>query len=572
MLNATCARPSALRAVVPSLALALAALAFNSGACGGDTVDPNHRPCTRSRDCLTGEACVDLFCKAVPCGGCDVGQVCVDPTCVPAQGATCPATGCPTGYSCSAAGNVCNKVCVVDRDCDTGTVCNSGACVQCVFDSQCTTVAGKPRCEPTKGQCVACLEPIDCTRALGSGNYCEASTHTCAPGCKVDGDCNLSQGEICNGATATTPGKCVQCRNDGECNLGAPACDPTGHCVACTEDKYCTPGAPRCDGTTKTCVKCLPANDASGTDCGYNFPDQPGVPAHMDPHNALVCDATAKQCVVGCKVDANCGCPVKADGKPTDCPRRWTQERCDPNKTAMDGIVGPTQGACVECNVNADCKCLVKGNETKPECVGNPRGGSLNGAQCDAPSAKCVVGCDADADCPANRLCSLTGATAHTCVECSCLNKTVYDANLGFAGWCNDPSNGFTGCGVASGGVQLVCDADTNACRKKRQSESCSTYLECGDPHDPKTGLCIPNLAICVFSSVPYAGSPRTYCAPGKNTGRCGIACVDNQTNTCTQDPAYCPTNTQCRSALEDNSHLGKYCVPVQGPYACSNP
>ena len=88
--------------------------------------------------------------------------------------------------------------------------------------------------------------------------------------------------------------------------------------------------------------------------------------------------------------------------------------------------------------------------------------------------------------------------------------------------------------------------------------------------HDPKIGQCNPVPAICVFSSVPYLGTTRSYCSAGKNTGRCGVVCVDNQTNTCTSDPAYCSTNTQCRSAQgEDTSHVGKYCVPIAGPYVC---
>lgn len=549
---------------VPSRAgLFAACLAALLSACGSG--DPGVPTCQFNRDCKAGEACVQGVCKAVPCGGCEADQVCVEATstCVPAQGAPCPAAGCPTGYQCN--GTTCSKVCVLNRDCDAGTVCSAGKCVQCFDDGPCASVAGKPHCDALAGNCVECTTPIHCS-ALGTGHFCDTASHTCKAGCKVDGDCNLSNGEKCD-TSAGTPGKCIECKSDTDCSLTAPACDATGHCVMCTADKYCGPGTPRCQTSTKTCVVCLPENDPTASDCSIN------TDGHVDTHTAMTCDPGPKTCVPGCKVDNQCGCPRDSSGNEKNCPRKWVQEHCDPLRTTMDGVAGPTIGACVECTANAHCSCLVAGTANTGACKDNPKLGSLNGSRC--VNDTCVAGCDADADCPANKLCSLAGPTAHTCVECSCLNKTIRDAEGVSGGWCDDPaaSGKIGGCGVTSQGAQRVCDGLSLKCRLKRQNEGCTTSTECGDPQDPKVPADCRGLALCVYSWHGTTGGQQ-YCAAGKNSGRCGTACDDLNTAFCSQGTsAVCGNNAACRASTgEDTSHSGAYCVPQTGAFACTNP
>ena len=569
-------------AVRAALLLCLSALALPGclAGCGSDAPGGPDAgaSCTKSSQCAAGEGCISNHCTPLPCGGCQPDEVCQDSgTCAPAQGAGCPSAGCPAGYTCNN-NHVCSKPCAVDRDCgDPKLVCNpnSGTCAQCVFDSNCASVTGKPRCDATSGNCVACLQPIDCTSALGSGHYCDPTTHACAAGCKVNGDCNLANGERCDGATATTPGKCIQCTvaTEGtDCNVAAPACDSNGKCVICTADKYCNPATPRCEPTSKTCVQCLPVHNATGEDCGYQFTGSPQPP--KDPHNALTCDSAAKQCVAGCAGESQCGCPIDpATKKPTNCSRRYLGEHCDPALTAMPNIAGKAEGGCVECVANLDCHCKVKGSTAAtPGCDANwPKLGGLNGARCVKDTAdnnfgKCQEGCDTNADCPSGRLCSLSGSTAHTCVECSCASPA---GNGPDANWCNDVADGnhLGGCGLKNSGQQ-VCDVHTLTCRLKRQSELCVASLECGDTLDPTVGQCIPGAKFCIKSAHAYSpGSPEKNCAAGAANGRCGVACNDPQNNFCDSGNGIaCPSQSHCEQATAFDQpptgpNVGQYCV-----------
>lgn len=558
----------ALARAVPALVLAFAAL---SAACGGDTPDPG--ACTKSSQCPAGQGCQAGHCAPLPCGGCQADQVCQDSgSCAQAQGAKCPTAGCPQGYTCNK-NNVCSIPCTLDRDCgDPSLKCNpnTGTCAQCVFDSQCTTIAGKPRCDPASGNCVACLQPIDCS----SGHFCEQSTHLCQTGCKQNSDCNLSAGERCTGATASTPGKCVQCTADTDCggSPSTPACDvPSGRCVGCAGDKYCNQSSPRCDPVAQLCVQCLPANNASGSDCGYQFVN--GGP--KDPHNALTCDPTSKSCVPGCETDAQCGCPIDpGTGKPTNCARLHSGGHCDPTLTSMPGVAGPSEGGCVECKLNIDCKCKVKGaTASTPGCDATwPQLGALSGARClrnaTTSYGECKEGCDTNADCPANMLCGPAGsANAHKCVECSCNSGNLSPDGT----WCNDPvgSNPIGGCAQISATAYKVCDAATLTCRLKREAEQCDSSKECGDTRDPTVGQCVPGAQFCVKNAHAYTpvGAPELYCDPGKVHGRCGIACDDAQTNSCNQGAGTaCPNNTNCKTATAVDTppgglNVGKYCV-----------
>jgi hypothetical protein len=531
---------------------ALAALLFCS--CGGG--DGAGSTCSKSSQCPSGQGCdATGHCAALPCGGCLENQVCLDSgACAAAQGARCPSAGCPTGYDCK--GGLCSLHCTLDRDCaDPTLVCNAGTCAQCAFDADCAKVTGKPRCNGASGLCVQCSTALDC----GAGKFCDATSRSCQTGCRQNGDCNLSAGERCDGATATAPGRCVQCTSDTDCAAtpSAPACDPTtGRCVTCTADKYCNQSTPRCDPVTEACYQCLPANDASGSDCGYS----PSAGAPKDPHNASVCDPASRSCTAGCKTDAQCGCPLDPTGQPTSCARRYKAERCDPALTSMPLLTGvTTEGGCVECTQNSQCKCKVQGSTgaTAGCDAGWPQLGALNGARCVKDSSTgygaCQEGCDTDADCPTGKACGAAGtANAHKCVECTCdaANATADGT------WCSDPVGTHALGGCAAG---KVCDASSRTCRLKRYAEACSASSECGDPHDPTIGLCIEAPAICVLSSHPYGSATTYYCDPGKATGRCGIPCNDLQSNSCVAGAA-CPAGS-CRTAKATEGSSGQYCV-----------
>ena len=215
--------PTLSRAAPRTLARTLAtALAFAAliSACGGGAPPAGCPPCPSGQQCVAG-VCQT---QALPCGGkCTQDQACSDAgQCVPAQGATCPSTGCPAGYPCN--GTTCALICTLNSDCARGFVCNpaTNSCTQCVFNSDCSGVAGKPTCDSKKGICAQCTAAIDCS-SLGPAHYCAPATDTCQAGCLVDGDCSESAGEHCDGASGTTPGRCIQCKTSasiGRTNAG----------------------------------------------------------------------------------------------------------------------------------------------------------------------------------------------------------------------------------------------------------------------------------------------------------------------------------------------------------------
>ena len=504
------------RAAVASLALLLSAC--GGGGQPGSVLPDGGTACTKNSQCPSGQGCVSGGCQALPCGGCQPDEACADTgQCVAAQGAGCPQAGCPTGYSCT--GSFCAKPCTLDADCPSKSVCNSslGKCAQCTFDTQCAGVTGKPRCDGSSGTCVACTQPIDCPH----GNFCDTTAHTCTPGCKVTGDCNVAIGEKCD-TTAGTPGRCIQCAVDNDCkntdgtSTLTPACDPTGHCVACTADKYCPLGTPRCETTSKTCVQCLASNNATGTDCGVI-----AGATTRDAHDARTCNAATHSCVDGCQFDTQCGCPRDASGNETNCGRYPHSsclkdsdcnkvgttgntcvganattvgvcknggasvvigaEHCDPALT-KNGDNAASLGACAECvkdpdpaDPNKQCRYRVLGATGATNYGGSFA--ALNGSRC--VNDVCVEGCDSNTDCPASKICHLSSnvndPNRNKCVSCSCDGATLTDL-----AWCNDGAN----CPNDSGGPR-VCDSATLSCRHKRFNETCSHTNECGDTHDP---------------------------------------------------------------------------------------
>lgn len=530
--------------------------------------------CTHNFDCAAGEACVSGTCQTVPCGGCQPDEACgSDGNCVPAQGASCADHTCPTAYPCNS-GGVCAKTCVTNDNCDTGFFCNPAvkSCTQCVFNKDCAGKKDTPVCDtdPSAGAasstgagvCVACNINQDCVASLGSGHYCDG--HACKVGCKSNDDCNATLGETCD--TSTTPGKCVQCHTSSDCAAQGPsaaACDDTGHCVQCwgatqaAANFFCSAGTPECNLTLKQCVQCLPANNASGLDCGYT-----DSTVTDDPHDARTCNPATYACVDGCQVDSQCGCPRNAPGGVEGaCPRFPDQEHCDPNRTTMAGVTGATLGACVQCTNNTHCEYEVSGNTSVP---GHP--GTMNGSRC--VSDACVEGCDTDADCypdhvvPSNapKYCHLGVAgdvNNHKCVQCHC-NTLSPDGT-----YCEDDPI----CSSAG----KVCDSVTLNCRKKRFGEQCLNTADCGDSHDPQLDWqdgC-PTSGLCVYNSDPQPTGNEQYCAPDHASyGRCGVTCDSVANNKYCGATVACPAGSQCRPARDGQSASGTDCVPQ----ACNSP
>jgi hypothetical protein len=180
--------------------------------------------------------------------------------------------------------------CTSDSDCKLSSPhcdANSGQCVACVTDSQCTQL-GLQRCDSTLDppRCVQCGNDADC----GPGKACQPATHQCVPACTSDQMCPE------NASHCDEHGLCVACVNDDDCYTGRggpmESCDQTiGECVQfqCTTDLECPPMSV-CDTNANRCVGCR-----TNFDCAIN----------------AVCDTASGQCILQ-PTDAGGGNP--ADG------------------------------------------------------------------------------------------------------------------------------------------------------------------------------------------------------------------------------------------------------------------
>jgi hypothetical protein len=138
------------------------------------------------------------------------------------------------------------STCATDPDCLLPSLhCNptDGQCVACVNDTHCTA-PGFPRCDTAIHRCVECGLTSDC--ALGA--VCRSGR--CAIPCTTSTVCPAA-------ANRCDDGYCVQC-DDGVGCAGSPAgpiC--AGHtCVECKDDTTCGGAKPRCDPVTQDCVEC----------------------------------------------------------------------------------------------------------------------------------------------------------------------------------------------------------------------------------------------------------------------------------------------------------------------------
>jgi hypothetical protein len=159
--------------------------------------------------------------------------------------------------------------CASDRDCVLdGLHCDpsSGQCVACVTKDQCTE-PGYGVCDFALNSCVECGADDDC----GSGT-CEPMTHRCIPSCSDAGTC--PSGLFCDPGARV----CIGCVSNGFCDSrSAPVCDPSiDQCVQCVDSADCPSDRHVCDRTMGRCVECVNAQNC---------------------HTGEVCDPTDRTCV-----------------------------------------------------------------------------------------------------------------------------------------------------------------------------------------------------------------------------------------------------------------------------------
>ena len=117
------------------------------------------------------------------------------------------------------------------------------ACVQCLSETECTLVAGKPFCQDNS--CVGCLTHDDCPDSGAA--QCDPATSTCIA-CSDSTHCTEDGARVC------AQGTCVECGAGEEDACGPNVCDidsgtctdlpqgETGLCQPCISDRQCSAG------------------------------------------------------------------------------------------------------------------------------------------------------------------------------------------------------------------------------------------------------------------------------------------------------------------------------------------
>ena len=241
----------------------------------------------------------------------------------------CPAGGdgaCPAGSSCA------------------GTYCmpDEGLCDRC-DGVECDGLT--PFCEPTTGQCAACLTDQDC----GPSSYCAMGVCREQQGeCLSNGDCAGNPAgalcfvdrcveciatEHCPPRSACEGNVCVDalcegllCQGGAACNAATGKCDPSCEQTGCLDGQQCDAATGQCynsDGSCDADSQCRPGSQCGGA---AGLPGQPAEGATCScPSNIIQC-ASADDCVGfpgGCSQFGTCdiGC---FGGDTSNCPEGWT--------------------------------------------------------------------------------------------------------------------------------------------------------------------------------------------------------------------------------------------------------
>ncbi len=151
------------------------------------------------------------------------------------------------------------------NDC-TADACSSGMPVHATIaaGAPCATSGGKV-CDEA-GQCVGCLDALDC----GPEQGCSA-VHTCVPASCVDGQKDGDETDVdCGGGCGTTCEIDQTCASSKDCAEGT--CE-AGVCKACSQNVDCASGfcvdgvccdGP-CDGSCEACERTLKGKGWNGT-------------------------------------------------------------------------------------------------------------------------------------------------------------------------------------------------------------------------------------------------------------------------------------------------------------------
>jgi hypothetical protein len=130
-------------------------------------------------------------------------------------------------------------------DCEQGCAPWDPFCVHCDEESECE--GATPFCELNFNRCVECRDDFDCDL----GFACDPLSGSCAPSCAHAGNCGDDR-PLCDQAR----GICVECIEDAHCrtDISIPFC-VIGKCVECFASPHCPVERPFCDGFA--CRECF---------------------------------------------------------------------------------------------------------------------------------------------------------------------------------------------------------------------------------------------------------------------------------------------------------------------------
>ncbi|MBX7114898.1 MAG: hypothetical protein K1X64_11280 [Myxococcaceae bacterium] len=392
----------------------------------------------------------------------------------------------------------------------------------CNVDAEC----GNLRCDKVRRQCI-CLSDESCLSADSVPRFCNNYTGLCVTeitGCTGDADCGET--EFCDSSTRSCrPLKsfCETCTDNRECG-GA-----NDNCVADAElnQKFCGKACV----TDVDCPRGASCEDKDGAkQCWPESSPLPGQLPHCSNFKGCTPDALRT-----CNVTADCG---------------DLSQRCDPARgkcVAVDQVCpfgtscDPRNKICVaDCSIDADCgaatlRCSNKICEPVGECttdVDCPANKvcTLSGGQ---SVGQCMPFCQQDKDCPLGKTCQKVGERYRCEGGCSTQQNCPLDQRCNMTNHqCEGPMvGGKSVCQgtVACGGCE-VCDPTKLECQSAKAvfpyCRACSSPAECSG------GLCvtlIDNQSYCARACGGGQECPQGFVCLTTNTGQ--QACVPADRN-----------------------------------------
>lgn len=375
----------------------------------------------------------------------------------------------------------------------------------CNVDAEC----GDLRCDKIRHQCI-CLSDESCkgTDPSAPPRYCNNYTGLCVDeiaGCRADADCDPT--EYCDSSIRSCRPKksfCAGCTADNECG------GQDDHCVLDPnlDQKFC---ATAC-ATTSDCPR--------GAECL----DRDGVKQCWPAQNPLDPSSTPScKSFKGCTPDSLRTCSTNAD-----CAELGDQ-RCDTASgrcvaieqvCPFGTVCDPRAKICVaECAADADCgdpglRCVNRVCEPVDECTTDAEcpANKVCSVPAGAATGQCVPFCQTDAECPLGQICKRGTDSRYRC-EPGCTNNS----NCPIDQRCNTTT--------------LQCEGpEVGGARTCQASSACNTCE-----------LCDATVYQCVAATGSYP-----YCQPCTSSTQCaGGTCVlmDDGVSACAR---FCGSGQEC--------------------------